>query len=189
MVVIKHNSGAIAAQRARIAGIRGGFEKAVTRAAKRVADQGRTQISKEIRQNLNIKAGDLKPVLKTKGFKGGATIRLNKSERLSLRHFGAKQNAKGVSYKINKSGGRTFVAGAFQGPKPGAMKISWKGSVFKRVGKSRLPIVKLQGASAWGVFVVKKMYDPTRKDLQQKFHDRLSHEISFLIAKGATRRA
>jgi hypothetical protein len=186
-MLIVSNSREIEKQRQKIAKIKGGFQKAFVRASKRVASQGRTQISKDIRESIAIKASDLKPVLNISRYKSGATIRLKESQRLSLAKFGAKQNDKGVSYKIQKQSGRTFVAGAFQGQKPGAMKASWRGNVFKRVGKSRLPIQKLMGASAWGVFVARKMFKPTEADLQQKFEQRLRHEIDYLLEKGQTR--
>jgi hypothetical protein len=186
MLIVSSNN-EIAEQRKRIAGIKNGFEKAMERASARVAMQGRTEISKGIRQHINIKAGDLKPVLQIGRHKSGASITLRESQRISLRYFGAKQNDKGVSYKINKGSGRGFIPGAFQGPRPGAIKVSWKGNVFKRVGKSRLPIQKLMGASAWGAFVVKSMYKPTERDLMQKFNQRLRHEVDYLMAKGAAR--
>ena len=187
MISMTSPSREIREQRERIKGIKGGFEKAFKRAAGRVATQGRTEISKGLRQHINIKAGDLKPVLQVGRSKQGASITLKESQRISLRYFGATQNSKGVTYKMNKGKGRSFIEGAFQGPRPGAVKASWKGNVFKRVGKERLPIQKLMGASAWGVFVDKGMYKPTEKDLTQKFGQRLRHEIDFLINKGAAR--
>jgi hypothetical protein len=189
MISMDSPSREIRQQRERIKAIKGGFEKAFTRAAKRVATQGRTEISKGIRQNINIKAGDLKPVLLLGRHKKGASITLKENQRISLRYFGATQNSKGVTYKMNKGKGRSFIEGAFQGPRPGAVKASWKGNVFKRVGKERLPIQKLMGASAWGVFVVKSMYKPTESDLMQKFNQRLRHEIDYLISKGVNRSA
>lgn len=187
MITMTGGGADIQRERERIKGIKGGFEKAFVRAAKRVASQGRTEISKGIRQHINIKAGDLKPVLELGRHKKGASITLRESQRLSLRYFGATQNAKGVSYKINKGRGRGFIEGAFQGPRPGVMKASWKGNVFKRVGENRLPIQKLMGASAWGTFVVKGMYKPTEDNLRGKFNQRLRHEIDYLISKGVAR--
>ena len=187
MISVSSPNREIRKQRERLKSIRGGFDKAFTRAAKPEATQGRTQISKCIRQNISIKASDLKPVLRVDRHKKGASITLKENQRLSLRYFGATQNAKGVTYKMNKGSGRTFIEGAFQGPKPGAVKASWRGNVFKRVGKTRLPIQKLMGASAWGVFVVRKMYTPTRSSLMKKFNQRLRHEVDYLISKGAAR--
>lgn len=179
MLIVSSNN-EIAAQRKRIAGIKGGFDKAFKRASARVATQGRTEISKGIRTHINIKAGDLKNELKVAKHKTGASITLRESDRLSLKYFDAKQNKKGVTYKINKGRGRGFIPSAFIVNKLG-------GNVFKRVSKSRLPISKLMGASAWGTFVVKSMYKPTGRDLDQKFNQRLRHEIDFLMSKGRPR--
>lgn len=85
-----------------------------------------------------------------------AIVQLAKTRRISLRQFGAKQTKAGVSYRISKREGRKFIPGAFQGPKPGVMKASWKGSVFARApGAKRLPIIKQQGVSPWGVLAVR----------------------------------
>lgn len=101
-----------------------------------------------------------------------ALVRLKKTKRLGLRHFGAKQDRKGVTYKIGKKGGRKRVNGAFQGPKPGVIKMSWKGNVFIRRGaavmaskgryrgKMRQPIVQLNGVSAYGAYVKNNLTAP-----------------------------
>ena len=113
----------------------------------------------------------------------GATVRLKKEGRLSLRFFGPKQNKRGVSYKISKKQGRQFVAGAFQGPRPGAMKVSWRGNAFVRVGKSRLPIVKLKGPSPWGVIAKKKLEGPTAKQIEQELAKQLDRRIRLLLLR------
>lgn len=187
MPVTVTNNNAIESHRKKLAHIKGGLVKATARAVSRTATQGRTQISKEIRQRVAIKAKDLKPSLEVKRQKGSAKITIRELERLSLRHFSPKQNAKGVSYKINKTGSRTHVKGAFQGPRPGVMKASWRGNVFRRQGDARLPIVKLQGVSAWGTFVANDLYNPTRRDLQKKFKSRLKHEVDYLVKTGGQR--
>ena len=161
-----------------IAHIKGGMEKAISRAAKRVASQGKTFVSKELRSVVSMKAGDINKTLKAKGHKGGATLVLLETDRTPLKYFGARQTAKGVSYKIGKGKGRSFVPGAF-GP-----NIPRLGNhVFRREGKKRKPIVKLFGVSTWGVFIGNKMYKPTERELQKRFEDRLRHEIAFLIQK------
>ncbi len=192
MITMTGGGADIQRERDRIKGIKGGFEKAFVRAAKRVASQGRTEISKGIRQHINIKAGDLKEQLKVDRHKKGASITLSETDRLSLKYFGATQNGKGVSYKINKGRGRGFIPGAFIVPSLGGHVFERRGAKVKMTkgryqGKNKQRIYKLMGASAWGVFVVRSMYKPTEDDLKQKFNQRLRHEIDFLIAKGSTR--
>ncbi len=112
-----------------------------------------------------------------------ATVRQSKTKRIPLRDFGARQNKSGVSYKISKTAGRKQVKGAFQGPKPGTMKASWRGRVFKRTGASRLPIVQLFGPSPWGVFAKKKLKRPTVQDSRVELMLQINRRIRFLKLK------
>jgi hypothetical protein len=112
-----------------------------------------------------------------------AIVSQTETKRIPLRDFGARQNKKGVSYKVSKSKGRKTIQGAFQGPKPGVMKSSWRGRVFKRVGKSRLPIQQLFGASPWGVFVKNKMKKPVVKESKQELIKQIERRIRFLKLK------
>lgn len=182
----------IANQRDRLKHVRGGFPKAFARAAKRVAGQARTHISKEIRTHINVKAKDLKNQLKIDRKKDGASITLKESERLPLKYFGAVQNASGVKYRISKTGSRGFVPSAFIVNKLGGHAFLREGGKVKMTkgrhsGKMRQRIYKLMGASAWGAFVVKSMYKPTEKMIRSKFGERLKHEVDFLISKGTKR--
>lgn len=114
-----------------------------------------------------------------------ALVRLKKTKRLGLRHFGAKQDRKGVTYKIAKNGGRKRINGAFQGPKPGVLKMSWKGNVFIRRGAAtvaskgryrgqlRQPIVQLNGVSAYGAYVKNELTAPQVAAV----FDQLVHQI------------
>lgn len=108
-----------------------------------------------------------------------AAVRLKKTKRIPLKEFKPRQTRAGVSYRISKRTGRSSVPGAFQGPRPGLMKASWRGNVFKRVGRSRLPIVKLYGPSPWGVFVKRKMQRPTAKQSQAELLKQLERRIRF----------
>jgi hypothetical protein len=112
-----------------------------------------------------------------------AVVTQKKTGRIPLRDFGARQNKKGVSYKISKGGKRGFVAGAFQGPKPGAMKASWRGRVFKRVGAGRLPIIQLFGPSPWGVSIKNNLKKPTVKATKIELVKQIERRIRFLKLK------
>lgn len=112
-----------------------------------------------------------------------ASVRLRPSVRIPMRDFGARQTEKGVSYQIDRKGGRPVLPGAFQGPKPGVIKASWRGRVFARVGKTRLPIVQLFGPSAWGVFVVGKSHLVARKDIREILNKQVQARIQFITFK------
>lgn len=182
----------IAKQRDRLKHVRGGFPKAFARAAKRVASQTQTHISKEIRSHINVKAKDLKDQLKVDRSKNGASITLKESERLPLKYFNAVQNSSGVKYRISKGGGRGFVQSAFIVKELGGHVFLREGGKVKmtkgrHIGKMRQRIYKLMGASAWGAFVVHSMYKPTEKMIRSKLGERLKHEVDFLISKEAKR--
>lgn len=168
-----------------LSGVKGGLEKAIARASARVAKQGVTLISSNIREQVNIKKKELdKRVLhaKQKG-KTGQTVTLEYTPRFPLKYFGAKQTKKGVTYRIPKSGKKSLARSAF-GPEIPRLG----GQVFRRVGKSRLPIQPLFGVSPWGTFVVNKMLEPTKQKLQKQFALRVMSEARNLIEQQQKRK-
>mgnify|MGYP003656247338 CR=1 FL=1 len=129
-----------------------------------MSTQTKTNIGREITKTVNIKAGIAKKQISTRNKATAespkAVVSLSKSNRIGLQHFGGRQNKTGVSYKIDKQGGRKIVAGAFMGPRPGVLAPKLHGGAFKRVGTERHPIIKLYGVSPFGAFV-KNNYDKT----------------------------
>jgi hypothetical protein len=108
--------------------------KAQKRTTTEMGRKFRTKVVKDIRKTYNIKAKDLKKSMRTKVEKKGNVFEWKlsvKGRLLSLTHFGARQNKKGVSVLIRKDRGRKVLAGTFIA----------KGQVFQREGKERLPIV------------------------------------------------
>jgi hypothetical protein len=151
------------------------------------AKKTRTMMSREVRKELATKA---KAVNKTINIVSRATeislsstVRLSKTKRIPLRDFGARQTRQGVSYKISKSKGRGMVPGAFQGPKPGVMNTKWRGRVFKRVGKSRLPIAQLFGPSPWGIFVKRQLRTPVVRDGNAELSKQIQRRVRFNLLK------
>lgn len=112
-----------------------------------------------------------------------AVVTQKETRRIPLRDYKAKQTKQGVSYTVNKSKGRQKIAGAFQGPRPGVMKASWRGRVFKRVGATRLPIVQLFGPSPWGVFSKKKLKTPTVKESRKELRRQVDRRLRALKYK------
>lgn len=149
---------------------------------------GKSGVAKKVAAELAIAQKIIKKEIsntKANANNLSSNLRLKKTSRISLRYFGAKQNKAGVTYKISKTQGRKTILGAFQGPKPGAIKASWRGNVFKRTGSSRLPIVKLHGPSPWGVFVKGKMTRKQKKELQAELEIRVQRRIRFLLLKAS----
>lgn len=165
--------------------IKGGLEKAIARASRRVAKQGVTLISSQIRDKVNIKKQDLDAkVLSTKQRgKTGQMITLKATPRFPLKYFGAKQTKKGVSYKIPKGGGKKIAVSAFG---PNIPRLG--GQVFRRAGKNRLPIIALFGVSPWGTFMVNKMLESTKPNLARKFAARVMTEARNLIEQQAKKK-
>ena len=153
------------------------------------AKKTKTTISKSIREELATKAAAVNKTIAIKSqateTSASATVVVKKTGRISLRDFGARQNKKGVSYRVSKSQGRKLAPGAFQGPKPGVMKSSWQGRVFKRAGKARLPIQQLHGPSPWGVVVKGKMESVFQKDANAELRKQIERRIRFIRLKNS----
>ena len=138
-----------------------------------VADTARkvkTRISSMIRERVVIKKQDLDKHIritrKATNAQPTARITLEKSRRLGLRAFTARETKRGVTYRIAKGTKRARIPEAF-------IVEGMGGQVFKR---DESELRKLHGVSAWGVFVKNKM----RK--------RISREASKLLIKATDRR-
>jgi len=175
--------------KAMLSHIKNGVRDALMGAINETSKEQRTYISRQIRTLVNIKKADIDKRITikhaTKTNVTGAVV-LKESERLSLKYFGATQTKTGVRYKIAKAKGKKPVLdGGFMGPKPGAVATRLGGHAFKRTGKARLPIVKLHGPSAWGVFVKNDLQKPTEADTQVKLEKNFKQRVNYLIKKAA----
>jgi hypothetical protein len=137
------------------------FPRELAAAVNSVSKKTRISIGRRIRQTINLKKADAEKPIKIKKTATAQTpvgvVSIDRETRAGLQHFAARQNGRGVSYKISKQGGRKLVAGAFMGPRPGVLAPKLNGGVFKRVGKSRQPIVKLYGVSPYGAYAKNNM--------------------------------
>ena len=155
--------------------------KVLAAAVNDTAKQEKVQISARIRERVNIKKKDIDKYISFSRASAGntsAVLKLSKSARIPLKYFGARQTKAGVTYRIDKGGGRKLAAGAFgpQIPRLG-------GQVFKRVGKSRFPIRKLLGPSPWGVFVKSGMIRPTKTSIAANLRKNLERRAKFELLK------
>jgi len=134
--------------------VAGNLENQLSVVSGKTATKAVSFVAKDVSSQIAVKQKTVRDVIgKQKKGKTAYTVDIRKSARIPLRDFGAKQNAKGVTYRIQKGGKRGFVAGAFQGPRPGQINVKWKGRVFQREGTKRTPIRQLKGPSPWGVVV------------------------------------
>lgn len=144
-------------------------------------------IAKEVTKELNTSQREVKAFIR-KGIRATrynpvSSVSLNKSVRPSLRIFSPSQKSSGTSYKVSKTKGRQTARGAFMGPRPGKLSPKLHGGVFKRVGKSRLPITKLHGVSPWAVFVKRKMKKPASRTIKAAFKKELDRKIREILLR------
>lgn len=172
-----------------------GFEKEVGEAAyyalNRVIDQTITQVGRIVPRYYAIKATEVK-----ESFKGGikrpsmndltANI-TSKGHTLSIAHFphSPTQPPKRRNYQvratIKRSVGRKTIT---TDPKPfiaktGALteaKIQY--NIFRRLGKERLPITVIRTLSIPQMISNENVEDEIQKFAQEKFNERLEHEIT-----------
>ena len=163
--------------------------KEIAGAINQVSKKTKLEMGREIRKKVAIPKDEVeKPLsIRAQATEGNlsAVVSLKETKRLGLRHFAARQDKRGVSYKISKAGGRKRVNGAFQGPKPGVMKVGWKGNAFKRVGKSRLPIVQLKGVSAYGTYKKNEMAGPQVKTIEGELSKQLERRIKLNVLRAS----
>lgn len=187
MIEIEVNARQIRKLREATAKAKKSFAREIAAAINDVSRKTKVKIGRDIRSVVALKTAEAKKPISIKGKATkehlSATVSLKKTKRLGLRHFGARQTKKGVSYRINKQGGRQFVAGAFQGPKPGVMNIRWKGNVFKRVAKSRLPIVQLKGVSAYGAYKKNELSGPQVKEINSELRKQMDRRIKLNVLR------
>lgn len=163
------------------------FSRELAAAVNSVAKKTKLDIGRNVRKTINIKKEEsekpLSMTAKATEAKPQVTVSMKKTKRLGLRHFGARQDARGVSFKISKQGGRSRVNEAFQGPRPGMMKMSWKGNAFRRVGKYRLPIIHLRGVSAFGAFAKNDMTKPMMRSIRENLAKQVERRIKLNILR------
>lgn len=90
--------------------------KIVVRIANKTAAKHQTQISKKLRTFVKVNATTAKESLSIRKAREpnhfSAKVVINKTKRIALNRFGAKQNKKGVNYRISKTE-KGFIKSAF----------------------------------------------------------------------------
>jgi hypothetical protein len=165
------------------------FGRELAAAINQVARKTKLDIGRDVRSVIAIKKKEseapLKISAKATADHPQTTVSIAKTRRLGLRHFGARQDKRGVSFKISKQGGRQRVDGAFQGPKPGVMNVKWKGNAFRRIGKERLPIIHLRGVSAFGAYIKNKFTQPQIKRINDELRKQMERRIKLNILRAS----
>lgn len=123
--------------------------RVMSRAINKTAKSAKTSIARQIATEINMKISVIKKniTLRRASYRIWRAVLEIWTGRIPLINFAAKQTAKGVSYKIDKKGGRETIKSAFI-----ATMASGHKGVFKRKGAARLPIVELRGPSVGEVY-------------------------------------
>jgi hypothetical protein len=163
------------------------FSRELAAAVNSVSKKTRTDIGRKVRSVTTIKKKASEEPLKIRkqatSENASSVVGIDKTRRLGLRHFGGKQTAAGVSYKISKTGSRQLAPGAFQGPRPGVINPKWKGNAFRRVGKDRKPIIHIRGVSAFGAFAKNNFEKPQAQAIRAELAKQMDRRIKLNILR------
>lgn len=166
------------------------INKATVRAINRIADQAKTQASKDIREvGYNVKAAVIKKSISIRRASSGflrAVVKAN-GRPIPLINFSARQTKQGVSVIVKE--GRKLIPGAFI-----ATMANGHTGVFERVGHthrknrkgqwSGLPIKQLFGPSVPSAFINETVQSSLLAMVREKFPVRFQHELDQLRLKG-----
>lgn len=148
-----------------------------SRALNKTARTGRTQAGRLIRQEAPLKAGTVRKQLKVRR----ATKRALESavearyKPIPAHEFKPRQTRKGVTVTFNKKRGRTLLPSAF-------IATGQSGeTVFKRVGRSRLPIKKQFGPPITAYF--SRNLEALVQLSDDVLERNLEHETLFILSK------
>ena len=158
-----------------------GIRKAMYQSINDTTTKLRGQMASDLSKSITMKRRDIVPLIsrtKAKAAKLQANVEMKEAARVSLARFSAKQTKKGITYKIKKSGPRSLIKSAF-----GLSIDKLNRQVFRRVGKSRLPIVRLFGPSPAVAFLGEKLDVKTEFDADALLDKNLNRRIKFLLLK------
>jgi hypothetical protein len=112
------------------------------RAVNRAATAAQTELSRQVRQTVNLRASVVKDAVSVRRASGStASAQLTvKYKRVALRAYGPRQTQKGISVRVFKEGPLVTI-------KSGFIVESLNKQAFIRVGNQRLPIKLLTGPS------------------------------------------
>jgi len=157
---MKVNVAGMAAIKRRVEKIRKDTRPAIASAINDTLKQVRTQASRIIRGKLAMKKVDVDKRLRIRKARPTqlSGIVWVSNREISLSRFKQKQGAIGAEVKINKAGSMTVFPSAF-GPK----RPKLYGGIYRRQGKSRLPLEKVPGITMAGNALANGAIDETKQ--------------------------
>lgn len=158
--------------------------KAIVRAMNKTAKGVRTDISREVRQRVNIKAADVKTGIKLwMANKNRPSVRVTISgKRRPLMMFGARQTKAGVSVQVYKTEGRKVIPRAFiaTGKGSGQQNVFWRAKAGDGKLVGRYPIHKRYGLALPEAFEWTSR-EVVESQARERLKKNLTHEIDYLL--------
>ncbi len=164
--------------------------RALTRSMNEAVTSARTEATKLVRQELNLKLGTVREAIgvrkASRGIVSGAIVIEPKD--VGLIDYGARQTKAGVTVKVKKAGGRSLVKRAFI-----ATMKSGKVGVFTRYPEGggprspRLPIRMLFSTSVRQFFKRQRVVDHIAQFAARKFNIEALRQIRLALAKARAR--
>ena len=156
-------------------------KKATVRAINRTAEQGKTEMSRRIRQEFNVTTAKVREKLFLKKAIAGGRLTIQavlesrdprgRRRSINVINFAGRQVAKGVSVKVKKGGGRKVIRNAFVGNKGR--------TVFARQGKQRLPISPVQAIDIQQMFNTRRIKNAVIAKIKEVFPRVFQREVAF----------
>lgn len=146
------------------------------RAVNRALRAGNTQMSRSVRQSVNLRASTVKDAVSLKRARGTTTTGEVRVEfkSIPLKAFNPRQTAKGLSVRI-------FKGGKIEKFPRGFIVESLNGQAFMRVGDSRLPIKLLTGPSIRSQ--AEAAMPAVRKRAEEVLEQRMQYELGRQIER------
>jgi len=180
-----------------LAGIKNGLPTVLARAVNKTAAYGRTRIIRRLASEVGLQQKLVRRVvslLRATYRTPAARIRI-RARRMPLVWFGAKQTAKGVTFRApavaewtldykGSKRGRLLAEHAFiaRMPMRGKEQTVAHEGVYVRKGRPRLPIRELLGPSAAAVFVgVSGLADAMMTEVSQRLGLELDSQVRVLL--------
>ena len=173
------------------------FKRAVIRALDRTVKSGKSEAQRRIRDEYNIKLGDLSKRVEVDIHPSRLEAVINvKGKALPLMKFDPKQvievrnqKSKGLYSKLRKTKpGSKGIASTTVMVKMGQRKIVQGGfipklnsghkTIFKRIGKARYPIKQLFTIDVHNMFGSQRVMDSVIKRIHEQWNKNIVHEIT-----------
>jgi hypothetical protein len=167
----------------------GGAHKALSRAMAHTGAKAKTAVGRALVQQTGLKSGTIRRAVRSiKGDAGSLSFTLKtEGGNIRLKHFGARETAKGVSaapWNARKVHPGTFMRAGWWPKRVG--KPGWNGQVFERVGgKTKNGKQKFQVVRS-GVYIPEEMVKGASLSawndvINNHLVPRVGHEISRML--------